>query len=51
MRRVEEFFQPNLPWWVKKNQTQPITGVQPNPRDSRGLGWVGLDPWIGQFFF
>ena len=28
--------------WVKKNPTQP------NPH---GLGWVGLNPWIGQFFY
>ena len=28
--------------WVKKNPTQP------NPH---GLGWVGLNPWIGPFFY
>jgi len=27
MGQVERFFQPNPPWWVRKNPTQSITRV------------------------
>ena len=32
----------------KFNPTKPIIGDQPNPHES---GWIGLNPWIVQFFF
>ena len=44
--QVEGNFRPNPLWWVKK--IQPITEVQPNPL---GLGWVRLNPSVGQFLF
>ena len=47
MGRVDEFFQPNSSWWVKKYPTHHRGSTQPNPR---GSGWVGLDPWVGQYF-
>ena len=37
--QVDEIFQFNSQWsgWKKLNPTQPIIGVQPNPR---GSGWT-----------
>ena len=48
MGRVESIFRPNPSWLKKKNQPSPTHHrglAQPNPH---GLGWVGLNPWVGQ---
>ena len=47
MGRVDEFFQPNSSWWVKKYSTHYKGSTQANPS---GSGWVELDPWFGQYF-
>jgi len=39
--QVEEFFQPNPSWWVKKNSTQPMW-IE--------LGWVRPIGWTVIFF-
>ena len=50
---VKGIFRPNPPQWVKKNPTQPTPsqGYNPTQSNSHELGWVGLNPWVGQFFF
>ena len=49
---VEGIFWPNPPWWVKKNSTQLNPSHKSNPTlpNPHELGWVGLNPWVGQFF-
>ena len=47
MGRVDEFFQPNSSWWVKKYLTHHRGSTQPNPR---GSSRVRLDHGLDNFF-
>lgn len=52
MGLVEEIFDPiHLVGLKKSNSTQLITGVNPTQPTWITLGWVGLNSWVGQFFY